>query len=216
MADDTSRVSLKEIRETFYRLRDFEISNLWQRSIFLSALIVLFFSGYGVVASEFFRDNISRNNVVILHEICCGISLCGLAFSIIWVMMAKGSKAWYEVYERRICDIESESELQINEHYRMGADCTPHSVRNNLFSTSAGQYSVSRLNIRIGNLLMLIWIVILLIHFIAAIYAFTKSCQYFVVHIGILGIILLIGIGIIMSVRKNKWAPSGSLTSVSE
>ena len=40
---EDDQVSLKEIRETFYRLRDFEISNLWQRSIFLSALLVLFF-----------------------------------------------------------------------------------------------------------------------------------------------------------------------------
>ena len=27
---EDDQVSLKEIRETFYRLRDFEISNLWQ------------------------------------------------------------------------------------------------------------------------------------------------------------------------------------------
>lgn len=40
---ENTKVTLKEIRTQFYELRSFEISNLWQRSIFLSALLVLFF-----------------------------------------------------------------------------------------------------------------------------------------------------------------------------
>ena len=47
MENESKSVSHKELRETFYRLRDFEISNLWQRSIFLSALLVLLLH-YGV------------------------------------------------------------------------------------------------------------------------------------------------------------------------
>lgn len=114
---DSNRVSLKDIRDTYYQLRNFEISNLWQRSIFLSALLVLFFTAYGYLTSELIK---STDNSLVLNEICCGIALCGFSFSIIWIMMAKGSKAWYEVYERRICDIEKEKELKIDEDYRMG------------------------------------------------------------------------------------------------
>lgn len=118
------QVSLKEIRETFYRLRDFEISNLWQRAIFLSALLVLFFSGYGygLLVSKLFEKDLTE--ILIIHEVCSVVALLAIIFSIIWIMMAKGSKAWYEVYERRICDIEKEENLNIPSKYWMGADCT--------------------------------------------------------------------------------------------
>lgn len=109
------QVSLKEIRETFYRLRDFEISNLWQRAIFLSALLVLFFSGYGLLVSKLFEKEIKK--FLMIHEVCSVVALLAIIFSIIWIMMAKGSKAWYEVYERRICDIEKEENLNISSKY---------------------------------------------------------------------------------------------------
>ncbi|WP_300232445.1 hypothetical protein [uncultured Alistipes sp.] len=41
------KISIKEIHETLWRCRDFELSHLWQRSIFLSAFLILCFTGYG-------------------------------------------------------------------------------------------------------------------------------------------------------------------------
>lgn len=63
-------------------------------------------------------------------------------------MMAKGSKAWYEVYERYIFEIEQEEAegLKIPERYRLGALCRPWEMNGNLFSKKAGRYSPSRLN----------------------------------------------------------------------
>ena len=63
-------------------------------------------------------------------------------------MMAKGSKAWYEVYERYIFEAEG---LKIPERYRLGALCRPWEMNGNLFSKKAGRYSPSRLNITIGS-----------------------------------------------------------------
>ena len=40
-ADQNEKISIKEIHETLWRCRDFELSHLWQRSIFLSAVPIL-------------------------------------------------------------------------------------------------------------------------------------------------------------------------------
>ena len=48
MAISTSDpVSLKRLRKDLYKIRKFEIQNLWQRSIFLVAFIVILITGYG-------------------------------------------------------------------------------------------------------------------------------------------------------------------------
>ena len=207
------QVSLKEIRETFYRLRDFEISNLWQRSIFLSALLVLFFSGYGFLVSKLFEKE--SKDFLIIHEVCCAVALLAIIFSIIWVMMAKGSKSWYEVYERRISEIEEEENFNIPEDYRMGADCTPWSLDSNLFTTKSGRYSVSRLNILIGIILMITWTMILIVHYIGAICSFScHNCNVnCIIHTIILVILVVIFLFIMITAALNVWANSKTLTS---
>ena len=82
-----------------------------------------------------------------MNEIACAAALLGMSFAVIWIMMAKGSKAWYEVYERYIFEIEREETdgLKIPERYRLGALCRPWEMNSNLFSKKAGRYSPSRL-----------------------------------------------------------------------
>ncbi|RKW48185.1 MAG: hypothetical protein D8B41_00320 [Porphyromonas sp.] len=210
------QVSLKEIRETFYKLRDFEISNLWQRSIFLSALLVLFFSSYGFLVSKLFEKEIE--NALVIHELCCAIALLAIVFSIIWIMMAKSSKAWYEVYERRILDIEQEEDLNIPLKYQMGEDCTPWSLDSNLLTTKPGRYSVSKLNTLIGIILMITWIMILIMHYIAAIYLFgsPNSKANCVIHTIVLVLLVVFFLVILITAALNGWAKSKSLSSPEE
>lgn len=203
-------VTLKKLRADFYKLRSFEISNLWQRSIFLSAIIVLLFTVYGYMISKII-DSITQ--VLLINEICSGISIIGLIFSIIWVMMAKGSKAWFEVYENRICEIEKEKELNIDEKYAMlSADCKPWSLNNNLFNNSAGAYSVSKLNILIGQILIIIWSIATAIHFFGIIRNINYS-DHFGMATGIVTatVIVMLIIFILVTVAKNSWAKSNSL-----
>lgn len=173
MSNEQTKVSHKELRETFYKLRNFEISNLWQRSIFLSALLVLFFPAYGVLVSKLLDVT---NKHIIYHEICCALALCAIIFSIIWIMMAKGSKAWFEVYERKICEIEDEEDLGIEGKYSMrNMRKVPWSLDSNLLTGKAGRYSVSKLNILIGQFLLFLWIIILIIHYIGTIISFINN-----------------------------------------
>lgn len=203
------KVSLKEIRDTFYKCRDFEISNLWQRAIFLSAFLVLCFTMYGYLVSVLLKE--VPDKVLIVNEIACGVALLGIAFSMIWIMMAKGSKAWYEVYERRICEIEEEADLGIQEKYRMGAVCRPWELDSNLFTKKAGRYSVSKLNVMIGVVLLVAWLVIFAIHYIAGILGCCKMDTDCCPHVIILTLIPVIFLVILITSLCNAWAGSSSL-----
>ena len=210
MEDEKLTISHKDLRETFYRLRDFEISNLWQRSIFLSALLVLFFPAYGVLVSKLLE---STDKHIIYHEICCALALCAIIFSIIWIMMAKGSKAWFEVYERKICEIEDEEDLGIEGKYSMrNMRKVPWSLDSNLLTGKAGRYSVSKLNILIGQFLLFLWIIILIIHYIGTIISFINNmhncCVLHTIVLTLLPIFILL---IIVTAKKNMWAKSGCL-----
>ncbi len=151
-----------EFLKHLYHLRDFEIKNLWQRSIFLAGFIGLFFTGYGKIIFEMLDNSKHKDE---LNLIALAICLLGFVFSILWTMMAKGSKAWYEVYERKI--IFFENDLGIPQNYK-------YNIKNNdrvepyvnccLFSTKSGPYSVSKINIIIGILLQAIWFVLFVFH----------------------------------------------------
>lgn len=160
-SENQNQVSLKELREEFYKIRKFEIQNLWQRSIFLATFIVLLFTGYGT----FFEKLMSYDGLqsIIGHIICSLLALTGCIFSILWIMMAKGSKAWFEIYERKIGDIEKEETLNIPENYRMQED-SPDTEDNSLRSLNAGSYSVSKINVLLGQVLWGIWISIFCLH----------------------------------------------------
>jgi hypothetical protein len=206
---NNNKVTLKEIRETYYSLRNFEISNLWQRSVFLSAILVLFYSGYGYLVSKFLDEEVKKP--LLLHELCCAIALLAIVFSIIWIMMAKGSKAWYEVYEKKICDIEEQSELNIPEEFRMGAPCIPWSLDESLISHNGGRYSASKLNILIGQTLLINWLSILFTHFAISLTYCNDICTIISIHTIIILTILLLSVSILIAAYRNKLAKSSAL-----
>lgn len=168
MGHNNESVSLKELREKFYELRDLEIQNLWQRASIFAGLIGLFFAGYGYILIGFLGKGEDKfAQVGLAHALCCGIAILAIIFSVIWIAMAKGAKAWLEVQERKICEIEEEEELAIPARFRMrglsypGIDNEPDFC---LLSVEGGRYSVSKLNILLGQVLLVCWLWILLLH----------------------------------------------------
>jgi len=165
-SENQNQISLKELREEFYKIRKFEIQNLWQRSIFLAAFIAILLTGYGHLIDKLLPESEkwltdSHSQSLNIHIICSLLSFLGSIFAVIWVMMAKGSKAWYEIHERRIRIIEKE--IQIREEYRMKRGA-PWKLNNSLFSCEPGSFSVSRINILLGQILLVAWEVILCTH----------------------------------------------------
>ncbi len=162
--------NIKERLDRLYECRDLEINNLWQRSVFLAVFLTLTASGYGVLFSKFL--DISNANSLILHLAAIGLSVIGLIFSIIWIIMGKASKAWYEVYENAISEYEKKywKELEFppnsdgtDTDYRMGA-MRSKEIDNCLISNKGGAYSPSKINILIGHVFRLFWIFLLFIH----------------------------------------------------
>ena len=103
---------------------------------------------------------------MLLHFIAVGLALTGIIISILWIMMGKSSKAWYEVYESRICDIEARKEMGIEENYRMGEyGSEAKTINNSLLSTKGGKYSPSKINIAIGQFSLVLWFLIGTFHF---------------------------------------------------
>lgn len=173
MASNSDKsVSLKEIRDKLYQLRDLEIQNLWQRASIFAGLIGLFFAGYGYIVLGLFKEQDAKDVIPPIpgNILCCGIAMLAIIFSVIWIAMAKGAKAWFEVQEHKICTIEDEEELAIPFRFRMGKICYPGSdnePNDCLLSMEGGRYSVSKLNIFLGQVLLIFWSFIFIIHVIS-------------------------------------------------
>lgn len=214
MKNGKKRVSKKdtylELRKTFYECRNFEINNLWQKSVLLTAFIVLTFTVYVSIISRIF-DVSNPINKIVIHEICSSIALVGFVFAIIWIKMGKGSKAWYEVYEHAICEIEREQEIDIPEKYAMGRSATYSYPDANIFTSKGGKYSPSKLNILIGRVIMFVWVIIFISHTINIFFLINKeilnnNCP---VPYVILEVLLFISFIIIfITAVCNVWAKS--------
>jgi len=170
MAEE-DKINIKDIHQTFWRCRDFEISNLWQRSIFLTAFLVLCFTAYGSVLSKLFGDGDHTNYILCLNVAAYVLAILGVIFSILWIKMGKGSKAWYEVYESAIRALETNKKYSTKKASKIGGfsyteltGYTGVKINNNLFSNKAGAYSVSKINIAIGQVFLVLWSIISLIH----------------------------------------------------
>lgn len=149
--------------------------------------MTLLFTGYGVLFSKFY-DYFSTSQPIVTSLFFLSIaslvlSLLGVVFAVFWIMMAKGSKAWYEIYEKAICEIEGATEKnktsegndvdrytneKVNqlrkENLLHGLLLERAECNDNIFSTDAGSYSVSRVNIAIGHVSLVFWAILYFIH----------------------------------------------------
>lgn len=164
--EDERKISPKDIYESLWKCRDFELSHLWQRSIFLTAFLTMSYVGYGTVILKICENICSSNPpFFILNILALFIALIGYVLSILWIMMAKGSKAWYEKYEHAIYKIERDPkysstivcENMDRDQVMHGSLPTPKLDKHKLFNTRAGRYSVSKINIGIGQLSAIVW-----------------------------------------------------------
>lgn len=173
-----------DLYRQYWKCRNFELQNLWQRSIFLATFLVLCFTGYGFFFVHAFFENsnvtVFNNDVNLLpaHIIAAVSSLIGMVMSVLWACMAKGSKAWYEVYEHSIKVLEKQPnftkssflraydigcfEQEKLPEYKSKGD-TPQ-FDTELFSLKGGLYSPSKINIVIGPICFLIFCALFSLH----------------------------------------------------
>lgn len=139
------------------------------------------------------NDNLSNQTTI--HYFAFFIGCVGIIISQLFIMMIKGSKRWYEQFEQSIywfyysdTDLFSD-ELNKNLEDYLGDKKYPHfgdlknikkdKIDQSLFNTNAGYYSVSRINIVLGQLLCLVWIGITGFHLFNIFYSFDFVTRYF-------------------------------------
>ena len=114
------------------------------------------------------------------HGICLGLAGMGIVFSQLWIMMAKGSKRWQEKYEESIAffykektgkEVKEElfgtelTQLILNKSIPFFGKLYDKEINNSILSTKGGEYSVSRINIIVGQVACIAWMVLAVVHF---------------------------------------------------
>ena len=172
---DASTLSPRDLYLQICKNRDFEISLVWQRAIFLTAFLLGCFTAYGSIVLRFFKDGEGLS--LATNTICFLVTLVGIVISLIWIMMAKGSKAWYELYESAIkAFVVSHNAsgsclcgtMDVSVAQNDWRGVIKNAAGNNSgikepersacwMSTDGGAYSVSRINIFIGQFAFVVW-----------------------------------------------------------
>ena len=101
--DATQNLSPKDVYFRLCACLDREIELVWKRAVFLTAFLIAAFAGYGgLIAAYIGIDKPSHGTFAAVSIAAIGIAFVGMALSVVWIMMAKGSKAWQEHYEKVI------------------------------------------------------------------------------------------------------------------
>lgn len=128
---------------------------------------------YGAILSKIMDSLDEEKKFIIYSFIAIIISILGSIFSILWIKMGKGSKAWYEIYEAAISALGNNAPYIKEEVSKIagfnyssipGFKATPQD--NSIISTKGGSYSVSRINIGIGQVFYFLWVLIGLAHLV--------------------------------------------------
>lgn len=94
----------------------------------------------------------------------------------------------------------------------MESKCIPWKLDQCLLSNRGGRYSVSKLNILIGIVQLIYWIIILIIHYFGAIFHFDYDiCRNCVVNTVILTVIPIAVLIILVTASLNLRAKSNAL-----
>lgn len=161
-------ISQKDIYKESWEGRNFEISHLWQRSVFLAVFMLAIASAYGkTIFNMVFEMSEIENITYQQHIVALVICYLGMIFSMLWIMMGKGSKYWYEKYEQAIDWYIYNSDIfgEISEEEPYHGNLPKIDTSENLFSTMAARYSVSRVNIAIGIIALIVYSFLTVIHF---------------------------------------------------
>lgn len=195
---------LNAVYERLQKNRELEIKNLWQRSIFLATFLVLCYTAYGALIGNMLNQCLNADKICQYNIVVILTSFAGIIISVLWICMAKASKAWQEVYEDAISDYEHRYWRDIPDKFYSNELKGDHNKRDRcLLSTKGGPFSPSKINIAIGQISFLIWICIAIAHFA---YLILTCCQNIRCFFWIILVIAAAAtIGLIIRLRYNPY-----------
>lgn len=191
----------RELYQELWQGRDFEINHLWQRSIFLGAFMVAIAAGYGGLALKLlfpeYEEGASVGSTFFQQLAGAGLSYLGMVFSILWVLMAKGSKFLQERYEASISWMVYNSDIakHLPEQAPYHGNLKPLAedrCSDNIFSPCPAHYSVSAVNWGVGLVGILCWSVLCMVHLGKALEKKFEQLNALQVALGSIGTFLLL------------------------
>lgn len=169
--------------------RDMEIELVWKRAVFMTAFLITCFAGYGGLIVAGLSRSYSDRVFFFVTATACFLVTIGFTVSVLWIMMCKGSKAWYEHYEDAIKAysqkiLEGEYVTLFSHNWKPLTKGKRVEMSNNLCSTHGGPYSVSQLAIFIGQLAALVWLLVLVAHGMVLVYVLwpVLTCDVWTFH----------------------------------
>ena len=168
-------------REAFYKYLEFqnkrydtELQLFWQRSVFVSAFLVLILTGYGallirIVESKDIKTVVDLLSNTLLNSLASVLCTVGIIMSYIWFRIARGSKGTYQAVEGKIYS----SKYQISETLQKYMDRKDLWLNSEFYSSEdsfnfdQGPYSPTKLNIILIFFFMVLFSVLLFVHLMA-------------------------------------------------
>ena len=178
LLEDNSKVSPRDIYMRLCACRDFEIKLQWERAVFLTAFLIACFAGYGSFLLSVHQHGAGTGNFssLVINGIFITLTFVGVVLSLLWILMAKGSKAWYEHYEQAIAAFAKDKATDEVPEYMMAhrwydmQGIVRNHMSNNVFCLKGGAYSVSKIVIAIGICSLMIWGALFVVHCAGAIF----------------------------------------------
>ncbi len=161
-------VSPLDVYNRLWDCRKLEIELVWKRAAFISAFVISCFTAYGFVLSEILSEGIGKS--AIDNFLAMAIAAFGFLLASLWVAMAKGSKAWQEVYEQALiawgqtyckCGITNWEKIVAGKWW-MIPDYKKQ--ERNWWGMCGGNFSVSAINILLGFVFATVWGAMIGIH----------------------------------------------------
>lgn len=158
-----------DVYHRLWNCRKFEIELVWKRAAFISAFVISCFTAYGFILAKILSAGIGK--CPIYHSLATIVASFGFLMATLWIAMAKGSKAWQEVYEQAIiawgqtyC---KSSGINNWEGIVAGKWWMIPGYENRerkWWGMCGGNFSVSSINILLGFLFALVWIGMIIVH----------------------------------------------------
>lgn len=207
----TNRELALRIYDRLCHCRDMEIELVWKRAVFMTAFLIACFAGYGGLIVAGLSRTYSDRAFFFVTVAACFLATVGFAVSVLWVMMCKGSKAWYEHYEDAIKAysqkiFEGECIELFSHNWKCLAEVKSSKISNRFWTTQGGPYSVSQLAIVIGQLAALVWLLILVGHGIAMLSVLWLAAKWgWKFYFGVAVVALVLAVGGMVMVAKRSW-----------
>jgi len=164
--NDKSLDNLKDLYKRYCECRDQELDWFWKNSTFVWIFLAICFGAFGQVILKYFDlKTADSNNIFDLkktYEVLLSfISFIGLLCSFIWVWMARGMKAWFEVFEMAIWQMDRDNVFKLPNENTYNIE-NFWRIKDSRFVWQkaffgAESNSPSKIVILIGRLLCLVW-----------------------------------------------------------